>query len=134
MEKRVEVGGPRIKAMKIAINNGRVIDPANQRDSICNLYIDNDVIVGYGAQAPTDFQAERVVDATGQWILPGMVDLAASISEQKKTIRSETNAAAHSGITHLCCVPSLKTPLDTTARINMIRRRANTAYHTNVHV
>jgi 16S rRNA (adenine1518-N6/adenine1519-N6)-dimethyltransferase len=64
--------------MKIAIRNGRVIDPASGRDEITDVRIAAGRIVGIGP-VPADFDADRVVAATGCIVAPGLVDLAARL-------------------------------------------------------
>jgi dihydroorotase len=65
--------------MKILIKNGRVIDPASGRDETTDLAIASGRIVSIGAAG--DFAAERVIDATGLVVAPGLVDLAARLRE-----------------------------------------------------
>ncbi|HEX5635829.1 MAG TPA: dihydroorotase, partial [Gammaproteobacteria bacterium] len=70
--------------MNIVIRNGRVIDPANQLDEIADIYIGDHHIVAIGA-APKNFHADKIIDATNLWVIPGLVDLAAHLREPGQT-------------------------------------------------
>ena len=53
--------------MKILIQNGRVIDPARGFDQVCDVALATGRVVAIG-QAPAGFEADRVIDASGQWV------------------------------------------------------------------
>ncbi|MGA7801504.1 MAG: dihydroorotase [Gammaproteobacteria bacterium] len=111
----------------IRIHGGRVVDPANRVDRVDDLYIAEGRVVGIGA-APPDFRAQREIDATGQVVCPGLVDLCARLREpgheHKATIASETRAAAAGGITTLCIPPDTDPVIDTPAVVQLLRERA----------
>ena len=83
--------------MKILIRNGRVMDPARGFDQQADIAIDGSVIAAIGA-VPDGFVAEREIDASGQWVLPGLVDLAVRLREpgheHEGMLQSEMAAAA----------------------------------------
>ena len=116
--------------MNITINNGRIIDPVNQRDEVTNLYVADGRVVGIGEE-PNNFVAELTIDATNQLVMPGFVDLNASLREpgfeQKATIKSETKAATAAGYTTLCCLPNTQPVLDTPAVAQLILDKAELA-------
>ncbi len=56
--------------MRIAIRGGRVIDPAQQLDTVTDLFIAAGRIAGIG-EPPADFVAEQLIDATGRIVCPG---------------------------------------------------------------
>ena len=66
--------------MKILIKNGRLIDPATGRDEPGDVAIANGRILTLG-QVSADFAPQRVIDATGCVVAPGLVDLAARLRE-----------------------------------------------------
>ncbi|HMW22973.1 MAG TPA: dihydroorotase, partial [Burkholderiaceae bacterium] len=66
--------------MKILIQNGRVIDPASGRDERADIAIAAGRILTIG-QVSADFEAQRVIDASGCIVAPGLVDLAARLRE-----------------------------------------------------
>ena len=115
---------------KILIRNGHIIDPANQRDSVGDLYIAAGKIVAID-QAPDGFTANHEIDARGCWVIPGIVDLCAHLrepgQEHKGTIASETKAAASAGITTLCMPPDTQPIIDTPAVVELIHQRTEAA-------
>ncbi len=62
--------------MQIKVAGGRVIDPAQNIDEIADLYIVKGLIAGIGEE-PEGFTADETIDATGQIVCPGLIDLSA---------------------------------------------------------
>ncbi len=116
--------------MRIAIRNGRLIDPAHQVDATTDLFVVDGRIAGIG-QPPEGFQADRVIDARDRIVCPGLIDLCARLrepgQEHKATIASETAAAAGGGVTTLVCPPDTDPVIDEPAVVELIRRRAKAA-------
>lgn len=121
--------------MRIAIQGGRVIDPAQQFDAVADLFIAEGRIAGLG-QPPAGFAADRVIDARNHIVCPGLIDLCARLrepgQEHKATIASETCTAAAGGITTLVCPPDTDPVIDEPAVVELIRRRAKAAGHARV--
>lgn len=109
------------------IIGGRLIDPANGIDRISDLYIHNGRIVAID-EAPEGLEVQHTIDASGQIVCPGLVDLSARMREPGEehiaTIASETAAAARAGITTLCCPPDTDPIIDTPAVVTLLLRRA----------
>jgi len=95
--------------MRILIAGGRVIDPANKRDAVQNVLIEDgriaDVASPGAHPAPA---ADRVLDARGKVVCPGFVDLHVHLREpgreDMETIATGTRAAARGGFTSVCCM------------------------------
>jgi dihydroorotase len=115
---------------RILIQGGRVIDPAGPIDSVHDLYLADGRVVALGAK-PDGFTADRVIPAQGRIVCPGFIDLCARLREPgheyKATIAGESEAAAASGITTLCCPPDTDPVVDTPAVANLIREKAQRA-------
>ena len=113
--------------MKIQIKNGRLIDPQNGVDAQQELFIAAGKVVGIG-QAPADFIANQVIDATGLVVCPGLVDISARLREPgyeyKATLESEMLAAAAGGVTSLACPPDTDPVLDEPGLVEMLKHRA----------
>jgi dihydroorotase len=113
--------------MKLLIRNGRLIDPASGLDRVGDLAIAGDRIVALG-QVPREFEAERVIDASGLVVAPGLVDLAARLREpgyeHEGMLESELAAAAVGGVTSLVCPPDTDPPLDEPGLVEMLKFRA----------
>jgi dihydroorotase len=109
--------------MKLLVKGGRVIDPASGRDAAGDVAIDDGRIVATLAGKP-----ERVIDAKGLVVAPGLIDLAARLREPgyeyKATLESEMDAAVAGGVTSLACPPDTDPPLDEPGLVDMLRRRA----------
>lgn len=116
--------------MRIHIQGGRLIDPANGIDAKHDLFIADGQVAAI-KKAPDGFQADQVIDAAGQIVIPGLVDLNARLrepgQEHKATIASETRAAAAGGITTLCVQPDTDPIIDTPAVAELIHHRARQA-------
>jgi len=109
--------------VKILIRNGRVVDPASGRDAIGDVAIADGRICESLAGEP-----ERVIDARGLVVAPGLIDLSARLREPgfeyKATLESEMDAAVAGGVTSLACPPDTDPPLDEPGLVDMLRRRA----------
>lgn len=115
-----------------SIINGRLFDPAQGLDMIAPLHINHGRIVAIG-EAPADFMAAKVIDAQGQLVMPGLIDLSTRLGEPGlehfTTISQEGLAAAAGGITSLCVMPDTDPVNDTFAVTELIQRRARQAGH-----
>ena len=109
--------------MKILIKNGRLVDPSQKIDDICDILIEDDKIKeiqipkqgargkGQKRRKNTNPQGfDEVIDATGMLVLPGLVDMHVHLREPgfeyKETIKTGTEAAVRGGITSVCCMPN----------------------------
>ncbi|MCK5895186.1 MAG: dihydroorotase [Cocleimonas sp.] len=110
------------------IKSARVIDPANQLDEVMDVFVKDGIIAAL-VKIPDDFKAEQTINADGLWLLPGIVDLSVYLrepgQEYKATIAHEMQVAAQSGITTVCAMPEVLSPIDSRARINLIREKAH---------
>ena len=113
--------------MRIAIRHGRVVDPASGRDELTDVAIAGGRVVAVGPLA-ADFQADRLIDARGWVVAPGLVDLAARLREPGREhegmLESELAAAAAGGVTSLVCPPDTDPPLDEPGLVEMLKFRA----------
>lgn len=122
--------------MKIHIKNGHLIDPANGIDAKQDVYIVDDKIAAIGA-APADFKADKIIDASGLVIAPGLVDLSARLREPgyeyKATLESEMQAAVQGGVTSLVCPPDTDPVLDEPGLVEMLKHRAKSLNQAHVY-
>ena len=113
--------------MNILIKNGRVIDPASKFDAIRNVGIIDGRFVSIGQIAP-DFVADRVLDASGCIVAPGLIDLSARLREpgheHEGMLESELAAAVAGGVTSLVCPPDTDPVLDEPGLVEMLKFRA----------
>lgn len=113
--------------MKILIQNGRVIDPARGYDQVGDVAIASGRVVAIGT-TPAGFAADRVIDASGQWVLPGLVDLAVRLREpgheHEGMLASEMAASVAGGVTSVVCLPDTDPVLDEQGLVEMLKFRA----------
>jgi len=114
----------------LLLKNGRIIDPANQRDERGNIYIANGKIQTIG-NSTTIPEGTREVDCTGYWIMPGLIDMHVHLrepgEEYKETIESGCMAAAAGGFTAVACMPNTKPVNDDQSITATILNRARHA-------
>jgi len=125
--------------MKIFIKNGRLIDPSQKLDSICDILIEDNKIKdiqiprgkGQGAREKKEHEPaglDEVMDAGGMLVLPGLVDMHAHLREPgfeyKETIKTGTEAAVRGGITSVCCMPNTNPVNDNPGITEFIIRKA----------
>ena len=113
--------------MNILITNGRVIDPTSGLDQQGDVAIADGKILAIG-RTPSDFKAERTLDASGCILAPGLVDLAARLREpgyeHEGMLDSEMSAAVAGGVTSLVCPPDTDPVLDEPGLVEMLKFRA----------
>ena len=123
--------------MKIEINNAHIIDPANDVNRKTSLYISDQSIAAID-HAPADWSADSTIDATGNFLFPGLIDIATRLrepgQEHKATIASETLAAVSGGITSVVCLPDTDPPVDSPAEVELIQQRTLLSGHCHVYV
>ena len=94
--------------MKILIQNGHVVDPLTGVDEVCDVLVrDTDIEkVEKNLQA----EADRVIDASGCYVMPGFIDLHVHLRDpgltQKETLSTGGMAAARGGVTTVCAMPN----------------------------
>lgn len=120
---------------KILIKSGRVIDPANNRDEIADVLIENDKISNIDSEI-SDADAE-IIDAKDKVVCPGLIDMHVHLREpgreDKETIYTGTKAAAAGGFTAVACMPNTDPVADKESVIYQILHKAKQAGFTNVH-
>jgi dihydroorotase len=103
---------------------GRVLDPASGFDGDGFVAVRGGLIESVGASKPGG-SFDEVLDVRGQWVMPGVVDLAARFREpggsHKATFASETRAAQSAGITAVTIPPDTQPPIATPAMVDRIR-------------
>ncbi|HEY7943875.1 MAG TPA: dihydroorotase [Casimicrobiaceae bacterium] len=122
--------------MNIEIRNGRLIDPKHGVDGKASLFVAAGRVAAVGA-APANWRADRVIDAAGLVVCPGLIDLAARLREPgfeyMATLESEMNAAIAGGVTSLACPPDTDPPLDEPGLVEMLKHRARSLNQAHVY-
>ena len=110
--------------MKITrITNGRIIDPANNRDEVADLWLADGKIT-----APQPGKETETLDARGLVVSPGLIDIHVHLREpgqsHKETIATGTRAAAAGGFTSIVAMPNTNPSADSAATITWIKEKA----------
>ena len=102
------------------IRGGRVVDPANNRDEIANILIENGSIQVVGEHLETK-PGIPTLDANGLIVTPGFIDSHVHLREpgleHKETIATGTQSAAAGGFTTVVAMPNTEPPPDSGQRI-----------------
>ena len=107
-----------------------MVDPANGLDGVADVLVTDGRIsrIGPSLQAPAG--AERI-DATGQVVCPGLIDLHVHFREPgqtaKETLSTGAQAAARGGFTTVVCMPNTQPSIDSASTVALIQERARTA-------
>ena len=121
--------------MKLLIKNGRVIDPASAYDQVGDVAIAAGRIVSLNSRA-ADFVPNRIIDARGCIVAPGLIDLSARLREpgyeHEGMLESELAAAVAGGVTSLVCPPDTDPVLDEPGLVEMLKFRAEKLHQSRV--
>ncbi|NQT94832.1 MAG: dihydroorotase [Candidatus Omnitrophica bacterium] len=110
--------------MSLLIKGGRVIDPANKIDGICDILIEGSKISAVAKDIKQ--KAKQVIEAKGKIVMPGLVDMHVHLREpgreDKETIKSGTEAALKGGVTTLLAMPNTSPPIDSIENIRLLKK------------
>lgn len=102
-----------------------------QTGEVVSLYIDNGVL-----KDQLSGEADKVIDATGLTVMPGLVDMHCHLREPgfeyREDIKTGTASAAKGGFTSVCCMPNTKPVCDNAAVVEGILRKAELVGSCNV--
>lgn len=120
----------------VLVKGVRQISPAEQIDREADLLIKDGLVCQLDSRVnhpPPD----KVIDASGHWILPSFVDLSHALREpgleHKATIATECAAAAKGGFGALCCPPNTSPVNDSAAVTNFMLDQAALAGNISIH-
>jgi dihydroorotase len=118
------------------IRNGRVIDPANKRDQVGDVYIEAGKIIASKSEIRDPKSEIDEIDASNLIVCPGLIDMHVHLREpgftHKETIESGARAAAAGGFTTIVCMPNTSPVPDNPSTIAWIKDRAAEAACVNV--
>ncbi len=112
---------------KILIQNGRIIDPANNLDTQTNILIENGKITKIGKTITKDSKTV-VIDAKNKIVSPGFIDIHVHLREpgreDKETIHTASRSAAKGGITSVVAMPNTTPVADNQTVIEYVLSKA----------
>ena len=122
--------------MGVLIKNGRVIDPSQSLDMVSDIYVQEDRVREISERIDTPRKSDTVIDASGQIVAPGFVDIHVHLREpgyeHKETIKTGCLAAAAGGFTSIVCMPNTNPINDNASVTEYILLKARTEGIVNV--
>ena len=119
----------------LLIKGGRVIDPAQGIDGVCDVLIEKGKIAAIGKQL--DAKGADVIDAAGKLVTPGLIDIHVHLRdpglEYKEDIVSGTASAVAGGFTAIACMPNTKPINDNQVVTRYILEKAAREGHCRVY-
>src|SRR5579862_8379947 len=96
--------------MKQLLKGGRVVDPANGRDGIFDVFIEDGRIARIGRDLAVEAGTTIVDVPSGLVVCPGLIDIHVHLrepgQEHKETVATGTAAAVAGGFTAVACMPN----------------------------
>lgn len=116
--------------MSILIRQGRVLDPADGTDEVRDILIDDDGRIEKSAKKITE-KADRVIEAKGFFVMPGLIDLHEHMRDpgqtDKEDILSGARAAAKGGFTTILAMPNTVPVVDNPDVVDYVHHKAESA-------
>ena len=113
------------------IKNGILVDPSQGLEELGTLYLQNDrvsrIVPGEYAPAPED-EGEEILDASGKYVMPGLIDLHVHFRDPGQTYKEDiatgAAAAAAGGVTTVCTMPNTNPTVDSVETLRYIQEKA----------
>lgn len=107
----------------VLLENGRVIDPANNFDATASVWLSEGKVKAVGNDLKVPDSVERI-DVSGKVVTPGLVDLHVHFREpgqsKKETIKTGMDAAAKGGFTSVVCMPNTTPSIDSPSTVALL--------------
>jgi len=120
--------------MSILIRKGRVIDPANKRDGLFDILIEEGKIIKIAKTISK--KTKGAIDAKDKIVSPGLIDMHTHLREpgreDKETIYTGVKAAIKGGFTSICSMPNTNPACDNQSVAKFIIDEAKKALLGNV--
>ena len=114
--------------MGILIQGGRIVDAATDTDKKGDIYLEDGVITEIGEKLKIKDKSDRVIDAKGCLVMPGLIDLHVHFRDpgqtQKEDIETGSRAAARGGVTTVVAMPNTTPVIDSPDRVNYVHNKA----------
>ncbi len=118
----------------LLIKNGILLDPSQAFEQRKDILLRDGKIAAVGTNLGS---ADRVIDAAGNYVTPGLIDIHVHFrepgDEEEETIASGSAAAVAGGFTTVCCMPNTKPALDNEGQIEFVLREGQRVNLAQVH-
>lgn len=118
----------------IGIRGGRIVDPVTRTEQTADILIEKGKILSVG-EAFADACCERVMDASGLVVAPGLVDVHVHFRDPgltyKEDIETGAKAAAKGGFTTVICMANTKPVIDNPDTLSYVLEKGR---QTGIHV
>ena len=133
--------------MTTLIKGGRVINPATNMDQIADVLIEDNKVVAIAVDIENNIEtgiwaekaghADKVIDASGLFVMPGFIDLHVHFRDpgltHKEDILTGMAAAARGGYTSVLAMPNTKPTADCAEVIEYVHNKAKDGNCINVY-
>ncbi len=113
--------------MLLLIQNGTVINPADQTETAADVLVEDGIIKKIAPKQKV--KADRVVDATGCYVMPGFIEIDVHLrspgQEHKETVETGAKAAACGGFTTIVAMPNTKPVVDNADVVHYVHNKAS---------
>lgn len=121
--------------MELVIKQVRIVDPANGRDQVSNVYVKDGKIAEI---SDADHPAAQVIDGKGLVAVPGLVDIHVHLRDPgltyKEDIATGSAAAAAGGFTSIFAMPNTEPVTDNVETIAYVEETGRKADNAHVYV
>ncbi len=111
----------------LIIRGGRLIDPLHRLSALRDVVLRDGRVAEVLEKAPA-IEGARIVDASGRWVLPGLIDLHVHLREPgdegEETILSGSRAAVAGGFTAVVAMPNTRPVNDNALVTRYVQERA----------
>jgi dihydroorotase len=118
----------------VLITNGTLLDPSQVFERRVDLLLRDGKVAAISKNLG---KADRVIDAAGCYVTPGLIDIHVHFrepgDEEEETIASGSAAAVAGGFTTVVCMPNTKPPLDNEGQVEFVVREGQRVNLANVY-
>lgn len=111
------------------IRGGRIIDPAQGIDQLGDLWLEGSRVLGI--DPPGGLIADRIIDASGLIVSPGLIDIHVHLrepgNEEDETIATGADSALAGGWSSIVSMPNTRPPIDSPALVEFVILQAKRA-------
>ena len=114
--------------MKILIKKGRILNPSDQTDKVGDILVEDGVIKEIKEKIECKEIPEKIIDAKGCYVMPGLIDLHVHLRDPGLTYKEDVvtgaKAGAKGGFTTILAMPNTKPVIDCADRVNYVHNKA----------